>query len=283
MPVTVSVPATTANLGPGYDCIAMALHPRCRVTAIRSGEWTIEHIGPEILPGDSEDIILEAARSVAEGPLALTVANEIPIGKGLGSSAAALTAGVSVATAAMGGAIDRQQVFERAAAMEGHPEQVAAAIYGGLILISASGEPIPLTVHPSLRVLVAVPDETLSTHEARTVVPSTLPIDVVVRSLARMGALAAGLLTGDPVLLGASRGDEVHEEPRARVSPRVGELADLALEAGAWHVARSGAGPSVLALVGDSGVDAVRSVWEQAGVRVLLGPIDTDGLVVTSV
>lgn len=282
MNLSVSAPASTANLGPGYDCLAMALPPRCSVNASPSDEWTVTHRGPYAPSPGEDDAVLAAARKVSAAPLELVVVNEIPIGKGLGSSAAALVAGVAAALLASGEEAAPDRVYRAAAEMEGHKDQPAAAVYGGLILIPAEGMPARLPLHPSLRPLVAVPDNSLSTSVARRVVERTQPLDVVVRSLARLSALTAGLITGDPGLLAAAHGDEIHEAPRAAISPEVVALIETARAAGAFHAARSGAGPSVLALVDQETAPGVKAALERKGAMVLDGPMDTTGLVVSN-
>lgn len=274
---TVSAPATTANLGPGFDCIALALPPRCFVTAEPSYAWAAEHVGSFPLPEGSEDAVLAAARRVSSRPLRLTVENDVPIGKGLGSSAAAIVAGVAAGLLAGEGEAAPDRVYRVAAELEGHADQVAAAVYGGLVLIPAEGMPLRLPIHPSLRPLVAVPDAVLPTAEARRVIEESQPLPRVVRSLSRMAALTAGLITGDPDLLNAAHGDEIHEGPRARISPDVVILVEAARSAGALHAARSGAGPSVVALVTADTEQQVRRAFEQAGCDVI-GGIEPNGL-----
>lgn len=260
----------------------MALAPRCVVDLDSAPNWSIEHVG-SFAPSDGDrDAILDAARKVSDRPLRLIVDNSVPIGKGLGSSAAALVVGVAAGLMATRGEAPPDRVFRLATEMEGHADQVAAAVYGGLILIPAEGMPLRLPVHPGIRPLVAVPDAILRTEEARRVVDDVQPLPRVVRSLARMSALTAGLLTGDPELLRAAHGDEIHEAPRAEMSPSVASLIETARAAGARHAARSGAGPSVLALVTADSEEAVRTAFERSGCDVVGGVIEPNGLVAES-
>jgi homoserine kinase len=134
-------------------------------------------------------------------------------------------------------------------------------------------------MHPTLRPVVAVPDVRLPTKEARAVVPFRYPRDVVVRSLGRVSALTAGLITGDPQMLASAHGDEIHEAPRDAISPDVAKLIDVARRAGALHAARSGAGPSVLAIATVDSVDRVVSAFNEWGVDVINAPVETTGLI----
>lgn len=277
---TASAPASSANLGPGFDVLALALDLRCKVTAQPADEWSIEHTTEHRPSGLEVDAILMGARTtVAEkNPLRLVVSNEIPIGQGLGSSAAAFVAGVAAALRAVRGDSDPDHVYEIASHLEGHKDNVAASIYGGLVLTPAEGRPIRLPIHPSLSVVLAVPGQTLSTREARQVVPDDFSRPVLVRSLARVSALTAGLLAGDPQLLAAAHGDEIHELPRANISPEVDKLIRVARGAGAFHAARSGAGPSVVALTGGEQDETVVAAFEAAGATAYRVPVATTGL-----
>lgn len=252
---------------------------RCTVKATQSEDWSVSHVG-EFGPahGEPDGVVAAARRAVGERPLSLEVDNSVPIGKGLGSSAAAFVAGAAAALRAVGEDAAPDRVFRIAAEMEGHPDQVAAAVYGGLVLIPAEGMPIRLPFHPSLRAVVAVPATRLPTHEARAVLPTSYPRDVAIRSVARASALAAGLITGDPTLLGAAHGDEIHEAPRDHLSPEVGELMEVAGRAGALHVARSGAGPSVVALTTQETAGKVAVAFEVWGADVV-DEIATQGLI----
>lgn len=280
-PSTASAPASSANLGPGFDVLALALDLRCEVSAKLADDWSIDHTTEHHLVGLEIDAILLGARTAVgdRNPLHLTVSNQIPIGRGLGSSAAAFVAGVAAALRAVEGDSDPDHVYEIASHLEGHRDNVSASIYGGLVLSPAEGRPIRLPIHPSIRVVLAVPSHTLSTRAAREVVPEDFPRPVVVRSLARASALTAGLLTADPQLLAAAHGDEIHEQPRATISPEVDSLIGVARGAGAFHAARSGAGPSVVALTGGEQEQDVAAAFEAAGATAYRVAVATTGLV----
>lgn len=275
-----SAPASTANLGPGFDCLALAISLRCTVRARASDTWSIEYTGehrPE--QGEGDGVLAAARHAVGNTPLSISVETHIPFGKGLGSSAAAFVAGAAAALRAVGQEGSPDRVFRIAAELEGHPDQAAAAVYGGLVLIPAEGMPIRLPLHPSLRPVVGVPDTRLSTAAARAALPGSVDRQAVVRSLARVSALVAGLISGDPGMLAAAHGDEIHEAPRAGLDPEVVELIDVARRAGALHAARSGSGPSVLAISRVEDVEKVAQGLNAHGVEVITEPVDTTGLV----
>ena len=203
----------------------------------------------------------------------------MPLAKGLGSSAAASVAGAAAALRAVGEDASPDRVYRIAANLEGHADQAAAAVYGGLVLIPAEGMPMRLPLHPSIRPVIAIPDIRLPTSEARAVISESHDHDLVLRTISRVTALTAGLMTGDPEMLAAAHGDEIHEAPRASLTPVVGELMDIARRAGAFHAARSGAGPSVVALATAETAGRVSMAFEEAGAFVLNAPVDTTGLV----
>ena len=278
---TASAPATTANLGPAFDRLALAIDLRVTVTAETSDGWHIEHVGafqPEA--GEADGVLAAARLAVGDGAaLSISVDSQIPIGKGLGSSAAAFVAGVAAALRATREEASPDRVFRIATEIEGHPDQTAAAVYGGLVLVPAEGMPIRLPMHPSLRPIVAVPDSKLPTVEARRVIDSTHTHDVVLRTISRVTALTAGLITGDPEMLAAAHGDEIHEAPRASLSPEVVDMIELARGSGALHAARSGAGPSVIAFATAEKAPAVVAALSEYGADVIDRPMDTIGLV----
>ncbi|MEE9581939.1 MAG: homoserine kinase [Acidimicrobiia bacterium] len=254
---TASAPASSANLGPGFDVLALALNLRCTVSAESADEWSV-------LSGDepASQATVEMVRSVAgdAGPHSVRIDSEIPVGRGLGSSAAVLVA----TAAAISGEADRDDLFEVAAAVEGHPDNVAAAVFGGLVAVGADGSVNRLAVHPSLQVVVAVPDEVLSTAEARAVLPAEVSRQVAVRSAARLAMLIEGLRTADSVSLLAALGDEMHEAPRRSITETPARLIAAALDAGAAYASWSGAGPSVLGFVVEDSIDPVTAALEDA-------------------
>ena len=187
---TASAPASSANLGPGFDVLALALELRCTVDASPTTVWSVRHVGPEYPSGHFDSVLEAARRAVGEDrPLSLVVDNRIPIGRGLGSSAAAAVAGAAAAWRAVGEEAHDRAVFDLAVDMEDHPDNAAAAVYGGLVLCTPNGEVHRLPIYPGLIPILAVPDRALATSDARAALPDAVPMDVAVRSLGRLAAL----------------------------------------------------------------------------------------------
>ncbi len=279
-----SAPASSANLGPGFDVMALALGLRCRVVADVSDAWSIDHGEGQHPDSDADDAVLAAARTaVGESTaLSLKVDNEIPIGRGLGSSAAALAAGAAAALAATSAEVEPHHVYDMVASIEGHPDNAAAAVYGGLVLVPAEGRPIRLPIHPGVRPVVAVPRQVYLTAEARRVVPASVDRDVAVRTASRAAALMAGFLTGDAELFRAAHGDEIHEMPRSRFRPATAELVQRARDAGALHAAWSGSGPSVVAIVDSESERRVAAALSMPEMSVMVLDVAARGLEVSA-
>ena len=277
---SASAPGSSANLGPGFDVLALAIHLRCHVTAEPAAQMTVDDgDGPVEL--DDDHIIFKAVMAIAGGPMALTVANEVPRTRGLGSSAAVTTAAAAASARAIGTEPDRDRLYEIIAAIEGHGDNAAAALFGGLMAAGADG-PIALPISDALIPVVGVPREQLPTGEARASLDDRVSLATAARSVGRAVALVDGLRTGDPATLTAARGDELHEAPRSALSPVTGVMIEAALDAGALHAAWSGAGPTAIALATHETSDviaaALRWVLGDDGEVLVLG-IDHTGLI----
>jgi homoserine kinase len=257
---TASAPASSANLGPGFDVLALALDIRCEVEVVSADDWSVTSDGRHV-DDDTAAVVREMA---GDEPKAIYVRSAIPASRGLGSSAA-VRVSAAAATAAHGGApFDREQLLRLAAVAEGHPDNAAAAVYGGLVFVDAVGSVHRLAVHPSIEVVLAVPGSVLSTDEARRVLPDTVSRAVTVRTAARVAALVEGMRTADPVVFAAAAGDELHEAHRAGLSPMTALMVGEAKRAGALHACWSGAGPSVVAFVTDAAKTPVSAALEEA-------------------
>lgn len=256
MRVTVRVPATSANLGPGFDCFGLALDLCNDVTADTDAEpgvsWEGEGAGE--LATDGTDMVSRAMHRAARErraelpPLALHGTNRIPLARGLGSSAAAAVAGVALAHAILRESdIDEShETFAVAARLEGHPDNAAAAAYGGAVLV-VGNVVLPLDPHPDLRPVLLVPEDLrLATDDARRVLRDPVPRDDAVWSVAHAAALVLGL-TRDPRLLAlATSDDRLHEEERLALVPEARAVRDRVRSLGP-AVCLSGSGPSLLA------------------------------------
>lgn len=279
-----AAPASSANLGAGFDTLALAVELRCRVAAEPADEWAATHTGEHRPPAGSQDAVLEAAQRAVgiEHPLHLTVDNDIPVGRGLGSSAAAYAAGAMAAWRSTGVEPSRDKLFRLVADLEGHPDNAAAAVFGGLQAVDVSGAAYRLTFHPDFALVVVVPDAVILTSEARAALPESFSRETVVRSLRRAAALIEGLRTGQPALLAVAGNDEIHEGPRSVLHPLSARLIERAVAAGADYACWSGAGPAVLALTSvarrSAVAEALASIPDRSGV-VLTPDIATDGIV----
>jgi len=253
MRLTATVPATSANLGPGFDCFGLALDLSNEVTldADAGPGVTWEGEGADELPTDGSDAVSVAIAHAARAGgtpaprVALHGRNRIPLERGLGSSAAARVAGIALADRLLGLGLERDEMLELAGELEGHPDNAAAAIAGGLTLAFGDGV-IRLDPHPDLRPVLLVPDDVrLPTEAARAALPDAVSRADAVSNAAHAAAMVVAL-TSDPRLLPAALVDRLHEDARLALVPAVREVAEQ-LRAERIPVCVSGAGPSLLA------------------------------------
>jgi homoserine kinase len=246
-------PASAANLGPGFDVLALALGLYVEVTVTPAESLSVSTSGEgSDLPAGASHLAARVATTVAgHDQLAITVHSDIPVGRGLGSSAA-----LAVAAAAAAGAIDPMAV---GAQFDGHPENAAASALGGLVAATmVEGHPVAegLPLDPQLAFVLLVPDRPLPTKEARAALPASVPHRDAAFNLGRMGLLIAGL-ADHRRLVSAATEDRLHQGPRSALFPQAPGLLAGLVEAGALASCWSGAGPSLLALCGPATAAAV--------------------------
>lgn len=268
---TVEVPASSANLGPGFDALALALSLRLRVTveALPEGPSTLEVSGEgagRLRVDGSNRFFAALERALDEAdvePAAhwrARMDNEIPLARGLGSSAAAAVAGILAAEALAGAELGSRRLA-LATEIEGHPDNAAAALLGGFVVV-AGGRAARFEPPSDLRAVVFVPEVELSTERMRAALPRNVPHHDAARNLGQTAMVVAAFATGDLSLLAAMYADRLHEPYRAEAFPALARLVEAARDAGAAGAALSGAGSSVIALCdGDSAAQAVAAAW----------------------
>jgi homoserine kinase len=294
--VHVRVPATSANLGPGFDALGLALGLHNEVTASEADTVTVTLEGDAAgrLPATRDNVVARGVRQAYEAAgqpfrgVALHCVNRVPAARGLGSSAAAWVGGLVAGNALLGAPLSRDALLALAARAEGHPDNVAAALYGGLTVSCAMSDgritTVSLPVPAALRWVVLVPETTSSTAEARAVLPESVPRADAVFNVQRVALLLAGLQSQRADALAAAFDDRLHQPYRRRLFPWLPSVVDAARAAGAVGGALSGAGPSVLAAVmGDTtGVArAMEAALAAAGIpgRAHTFSVDTEGAV----
>lgn len=277
---SATAPASSANLGPGFDTIGLALALRCSATVEMADSMTLSESGStRRLP--SSDMIAKAVMMAAGTSAHVTLDNDVPRARGIGSSSAVVASVAAAALKAVGDDSGRTRVFEIVSELEGHGDNAAATVFGGFVAVAEGGIK-RLDLHPSIRVVVGIPHDPLRTAEARAALPDAVSRQVVSRTLGRFAFLLEGLKEASPEVLRHARGDELHEAPRAHLSPVTGHMIDAAIGAGALHAAWSGAGPAAIAFATPETrgrvIGAMGSVLGTTG-EVLSIKIDLDGLI----
>ncbi len=274
----VRIPCSTSNLGSGYDTIGLALERYLEVTFEPTSGSGLEIVREGTLAGlTGEDLVAstflaEARREGAEPSGVLHLTSSIPVARGLGSSAAAMLAGFDLARAALGLPRNDPGAFELALEHEGHGDNAAPCLYGGLRAVARTADGslvIGLALSESVGFAYAAPAARLSTESARSVLPKTVPHRVAAASLGRLAALIRGLAEGDAELIQIGVRDDLHVPYRLPMIPSAAGAMSAATDAGAWAVTVSGAGSGLIAMCDPSRAaevaDAMRIVFD-AGV-----------------
>lgn len=303
--VTVTVPATTANLGPGFDCIgaALTLYNQFKFTRLDSAKpelkITVTGAEAERVNTSADNLVYQSFvklyQHIGETPVSVEIEIDlgVPLARGLGSSATAIAGGLVGANLLAGSPLSQAEVMELAIAMEGHPDNVVPALLGGCRL-AATGlnepqRPEPreegweiceVPWHSDVVPVVAIPDFELSTSEARRVLPNQYSRADAIFNTAHLGLLLRGLETGREDWLRAALQDRIHQPYRKALIPGYDAVREAAMAAGALGMVISGAGPTLLALVRRdlcvSVEEAIATTWQQEGIKAQVRSLQID-------
>ena len=270
--ISVLAPATTANLGPGFDCLGMALEIWNRLEVFLDDDAGATTPGHATEADVLVEVLGEGAGELSTGrdnliyrsmeflfneadeempPVRLRCHNEIPLERGLGSSAAAITGGLVAANVLCSTIFSSKDLLEMAVTIEGHPDNVAAAVLGGLQLVVSEGSRImtaPISVPPEIHGVLFIPAVGIATSDARNVLPQTVNLEDAVFNVSRASLLVAAMAANHPEYLLEATRDKLHQPYRQTLLPAMKLLFQAALDAGALGVFLSGSGSTVLAL-----------------------------------
>lgn len=279
--ILVRVPATSANLGSGFDCLGLAL-TRYNTVRARSAERTRVTVvgeGADRLAGDSRNLIYRSigaacsARGATPPPLALECENRIPVARGLGSSSSAIAAGLVIGNALMDNTLSTADLIRIGSRLEGHPDNIVPCLLGGVqVSVTDNGEVLTCRVSApaELRAVIFIPDVPMRTEEARAALPKTVPVKQAVFNISRAALLVAALQSGRLDLLATATDDALHQPPRSKIFPAFPRIIEAALAAGAHGAFLSGAGSSVLALVTHNS-DKIADAMQRAAADLSVG------------
>ncbi|GMK38372.1 homoserine kinase [Paenibacillus sp. CCS19] len=283
--ILVKVPASTANLGPGFDTLGMALSLFEWIEMQAASETTITAYGKGMqdIPGDKSNLIYKVAQLVFEEAgvsvpeLSISLYCDIPLTRGLGSSASAIIGALVAANALIGSPLSDDKLFQIATKLEGHPDNVGASMFGGIVVSAWDGDKadyVRIEPHPALETLVVIPSFQLSTEKARHALPKTLSMSDAVFNVGRSSLLVAALSAGRLDLIRTAMRDRLHQPYRAPLIPGMSTILEQACEHGALGAALSGAGPTIITFV-----DAGSSESSKAGLeRFLLDTLAAEGI-----
>jgi len=271
--IAIRVPATSANLGPGFDCLGLAVDLYLEVLAHHSEKNRFIYRGEGHLEDSADNLIhrgfqeAHTALGKTAPPIAFEVTNPIPLARGLGSSSAALVAGAALADALLDNSLGREGVFQLTARLEGHPDNVAPAVYGGFTISALTTEgsyltqSLPLPV--SWKLLFATPAFELPTQEARAVLPTRYRRSEVIFNTSRTALWSLAVARNRPELLPVASQDALHEPYRKALIPGLAECRQALLEDGAYAAFLSGAGPTLAVITDQEHLERCRHLLER--------------------
>ena len=276
--IKIRVPGTSANCGPGFDCLGVSctIYNDMELTLLQEPELQIfvEGEGADNIPTDDRNLAWKSIQKLLcschaeeeyKGAI-IRMKNGIPLSRGLGSSAAAIVGALKAANVLLGNPLDRRGLLKIATEIEGHPDNVAPAIFGGFtVSLLNDGIPDCFSFMPRipLNLVVAVPDFHLSTKAARSALPLEVPLKDAVFNVGRAALLVGALLKGNAAFLRNAFDDALHQPYRAKLIPGMYDVFHSAREAGALGVAMSGAGPCIIAYATDN-MDAIGHAMAEA-------------------
>ena len=256
--VTIKVPATTANLGPGFDCMGMALDIWNSIDVeVGPSAFEIVGEGEETLPRGPDNLVARSLRTSFEEAglptpeVRISCRNEIPLDRGLGSSSAAVVGGLVAGNELAGRPLDSRRLLEIAESLEGHPDNVAPALLGGCRIVVRDGDDLiaaPVPVPETIRTVLFIPDVPVPTDSARKLLSDTVSRQDAVYNIGRAALLVRAFATGDTAHLATATQDRLHQPERRAIFPAMGNIIRAAVGAGALGAFLSGAGSTVVAL-----------------------------------
>lgn len=259
----IRVPATSANLGPGFDSCGIALAQYLYIEVMEeSDEWVIEHSLGEEIASDENNLLIETALHLAPNltPRRLKMDSAIPLTRGLGSSSSVIVAGIELANRLGELNLSLKDKVQIATEIEGHPDNVAPAICGDFVVASYVDKDVRFVKHhfPRCKVVAYIPDEPLATKESRGQLPETMPYREAVEASAIANVMIAAILNGNLPLAGAMmEKDRWHEDFRSHLVPHLSQIRDIGHEVGAYGSFLSGAGPTILTLCDEAHVETI--------------------------
>ena len=276
--VEVRAPATTANLGPGYDCLGMALDiwNRLTVSTLPAGSTPTVQVNGEgegELAGDTDNLTYRAMAFLYDEadtpipPLELVCQNGIPLSRGMGSSAAAIAGGLVAANALLDEPFSANDLLEMAATIEGHPDNVAAAVHGGLRLVVLEDNQIytaPIRIPAELQAVLFIPENRIATVDARRVLPAEISVADAVYNMSRAALLVAAMEGNRPEYLKIATQDRLHQPYRETIFPPMKVIFAAARDAGALGVFLSGSGSAIMALTQERAMTVAYEMFDAA-------------------